>query len=697
MTPQELLFQAEHEILASYAAHLKAGSVETATWKMQRLREFGKFTAKAEAIIQKYEQAILAGTGSAVEEAAMQSLIRGEQIFKMAQAKGATSSVAIPLDADPTIVTTIGAWQTSAKNQMNLAMATMLEKAGQVYVDTINTVTAEVMVGASTGREALIKAVRRWSENGIPSIVDKAGRQWTTEAYANMVIRSNTRRVTTEVQMARAKEYGCDLVEISAHAGARPLCAPYQGKIFSLSGKDPKYPPFSSTSYGEPAGLFGINCGHMQYPYFPGISEQTYHPIGDEEQNAEVYAESQRQRLLERTIRARRREVATLEALGPLGKDEAQIAKAKLRDAQGALADFIKDTGRTRRPAREQVYDLKPPTRKSPPAAPKPAAPKPAPKPAPGKQPELPPAAPPPAPKPAPAPAPAPAPKPVPVPQPAPPPAPPAAPQREKFVPAATRAEAEKWAKDHDLADLVDFGKLNIDACNAINEGLWRTYEIMPRLRDQMKMVGSSQGLRDKYIEDRKKYFISRGYDPSGAKVRAEMAANTDFSRPGSTTLAVSYSISDKFTGIGFNENFYKDMAITQRKLDYSVSSKFHPPGCNTIKSIMDHELGHRIDKILDRISSKDWFMAAATDKRCTYGLWDRRSSPSKAKAWKAFLTDKLSEYAATKYSHPSMDNAEFLAEAWAEYQNNPNPRPIANMVAEILIDKYQEKFGGPK
>ena len=72
----------------------------------------------------------------------------------------------------------------------------------------------------------------------------------------------------------------------------------YQGRIFSrngtagtttdLEGNRISYISLSQTSYGEPDGLFGINCGHQQYPFIPGVSIKAYYPY-PEEQNAERY------------------------------------------------------------------------------------------------------------------------------------------------------------------------------------------------------------------------------------------------------------------------------------------------------------------------------------------------------------------------------------------------------------------------
>lgn len=69
---------------------------------------------------------------------------------------------------------------------------------------------------------------------------------------------------------------GCDLVEVTAHAGARPEHAEWQGKVYSRSGKSKKYPPLKeSTGYGTGAGLGGWNCRHSMFPYYEGTS-RTY-------------------------------------------------------------------------------------------------------------------------------------------------------------------------------------------------------------------------------------------------------------------------------------------------------------------------------------------------------------------------------------------------------------------------------------
>lgn len=243
------------------------------------------------------------------------------------------------------------AFEEQARDTFNLVNSTLIEQAGRQYVGIVNRTVGVVLSGAATPREAIRAGVRELAEKGIPALVDRAGRQWSTEAYLSMVTRSMSNEIANKMQDARFDEMGVDLVEVSSHAGARPLCAPYQGRVYSRSGKHPRYPALSDTSMGHPAGLFGINCGHVKYPYLEG-SRRTYKPYPEEE-NDRIYKESQKQRYLERRIRHAKRELKLMQTLG----DEEGIkeARAKVRQRQEAMREFIKDTGRTRRYDREQI------------------------------------------------------------------------------------------------------------------------------------------------------------------------------------------------------------------------------------------------------------------------------------------------------------------------------------------------------
>lgn len=121
-----------------------------------------------------------------------------------------------------------------------------------------------------------------------------------------------------------------------------------------MHGNRVHYDPWNTTSYGEPAGLLGINCGHSIYPFTPGYSVQRFKPTEDKEENDRLYDQRQQQRQIERSIRLYKRMAGMLDAAGD--EEGAKAARQKVQNAQAQMRDFINETGLTRRRDREQVY-----------------------------------------------------------------------------------------------------------------------------------------------------------------------------------------------------------------------------------------------------------------------------------------------------------------------------------------------------
>jgi hypothetical protein len=177
--------------------------------------------------------------------------------------------------------------------------------------------------------------------------------QWTSEAYVNAVLRSNASRAANESALARSEEYETDLVEVSSHPGSRPSHFGFQGNIYSRSGTSDKYPPLDSTGYGSAGGIGGVNCGHILYPFWEGVSIARG-PTQTKEESTALYEESQNQRALERAIRSAKRELSVVEKTGDA--DAIKQAKQTIRDRQSEMRDFIGETGRSRLYPREGIY-----------------------------------------------------------------------------------------------------------------------------------------------------------------------------------------------------------------------------------------------------------------------------------------------------------------------------------------------------
>ena len=78
------------------------------------------------------------------------------------------------------------------------------------------------------------------------------------------------------LQLARMEEMDCEFVEVTAHEGARPTHAVWQGRVYHRGGAvvqdGERYEDFeAATGYGTGPGLCGWCCRHNFYPFYPGI------------------------------------------------------------------------------------------------------------------------------------------------------------------------------------------------------------------------------------------------------------------------------------------------------------------------------------------------------------------------------------------------------------------------------------------
>lgn len=247
------------------------------------------------------------------------------------------------------------ALEKQSKDVMNMVNTNMLSFSEQAYVDILTKASTDVLTGNATLYQSLIKVAGEWAESGIPAIVDKAGKKWSTEAYISMVLRATQKNVVNEMQEGRMDDYEIDLVEFSSHAGSRPSHIEFQGKVYSRSGKSKKYPARNTTSYGIGADgmITGIACGHQEYAYVEGISTKRYESYNKKE-SEEKYIESQRQRHLERNIRKAKKEKVMLESM-EVNEEDLLKVEAKIEKRKEKMAEFIDETGRTRRKQKENI------------------------------------------------------------------------------------------------------------------------------------------------------------------------------------------------------------------------------------------------------------------------------------------------------------------------------------------------------
>lgn len=139
----------------------------------------------------------------------------------------------------------------------------VLPQYSKLFRDGIN----NAIIRADSGmplKKAVKLTAKSWAENGRTTVTYKNGKVVSAESYLQMATKTELTNLHLETQLGRMQDYGMDLVQISDHGGSCQLCEPYEGKIFSVSGMNDKYPALDTAIDG---GLYHPNCRHFQFPY----------------------------------------------------------------------------------------------------------------------------------------------------------------------------------------------------------------------------------------------------------------------------------------------------------------------------------------------------------------------------------------------------------------------------------------------
>lgn len=326
-------------------------------WQLDRLKELNGLTKENIAIIAKNTKK----TPKEIEKLFNEALKTSpdEALIKKGAELGVLDSIP-PIKQDVLVKNTLKVAINNSRTTFNKMNISMLGSSRKSYVDAVNKVTTNVMAGIMTPQQAMIKSVKEMTQQGLVAFTARNGAEWSPEAYTMMVVRTNVSQVNHEIQDIRMREAGGEYIEINSYSGARPKCSLDQGQIFSINGNTTPITDINgrtirprdwrSSTYGEPDGILGINCGHERFMFVPELSSYNRQKINKKE-NDETYEEKQQQRYLERQIRNAKREVSTLESAGLDSTNE----KKKVSQKQADMREFINSSGRARDYSREKV------------------------------------------------------------------------------------------------------------------------------------------------------------------------------------------------------------------------------------------------------------------------------------------------------------------------------------------------------
>ena len=331
----DLYRQAEDAILADMARRISNMDLfsPTADWQYRKLREAGALSDDILEELSRLTHKTKTELKKLMQEAANVSLGYDESVY---EGVGITGE---PLSSSEPLRRILNAGYAKTAQTMRNLTGTTARTASQQFERALDQAWMKVNTGGFSTDQAVRDAVQELSARGVESITyrkdGEVTRTDTLEVATRRAVVTGVNQTCGELQLERAKEMGADLMELTAHEGARPSHAEWQGQIVSLSGQ-PGYLSLDDIGYGDVTGFKGANCRHDWNPWFEGmprtwtpealakLNEKRYEYNG---KKLTQYEASQMQRRLETSMRDLRRQLVANKATGNEEKFTADAVK----------------------------------------------------------------------------------------------------------------------------------------------------------------------------------------------------------------------------------------------------------------------------------------------------------------------------------------------------------------------------------
>lgn len=359
----QLAQQVEDEILQDVARRIgKMGTLtETADWQLWRYQQTEAVRENVVKLLAKYSGKSEATIRRLLKEAATEAMEREDAIYYHYNLEPTPfeESAALNNLLNAGARQTCGTWR-------NLTATTANTVSG-AFERTLDVAWGKVATGAFDYKTAVKQAVDSLADE-MPEITYPSGHTDSLEVAARRAVLTGVNQTAGKLQEARMDEMNVEFVETSAHGGARPSHAEWQGRCFHRGGtvdyKGKHYPDFeAATGYGTGAGLCGWNCRHTFFAVFPELGDP---PQWTQEQLRELnarniewngkkytaYEISQMQRARERSVRRWKKRYLAEDAAGLDTTDSA----VRLKAARQSLSEFAKATGGRVDSARTSVH-----------------------------------------------------------------------------------------------------------------------------------------------------------------------------------------------------------------------------------------------------------------------------------------------------------------------------------------------------
>ena len=354
--------QLEDDILRDVARRIRKMETltPTANWQLWRYQQVEAVRQDVVKLLARYTGKSEAEIRRLMQQAATRAMEAEDEIYYH---YGLSPT---PFAENETLQALLNAgYQQTAGTFANLTATTANTVSGQ-FEAALDRAHLKVSSGAFDYKSAVKRAVDSLADT-MKYVTYPTGHRDTLEVAARRAVLTGVNQTAAKLQVARADEMGVEFFETTAHGGARPSHAEWQGRQFHRGGAvdymGKHYPDFeAATGYGTGAGLCGWNCRHTFFAIFPELgappawTQKSLEKLNarDIEYSGKKYTRyeiSQMQRARECIVRKyKRRYLAETEA----GVDTTASA-VKLRQSRQELAEFISATGGRADSARTSV------------------------------------------------------------------------------------------------------------------------------------------------------------------------------------------------------------------------------------------------------------------------------------------------------------------------------------------------------
>lgn len=323
---------------------------ETANWQLWRYQQTEAVRNNVVKLLARYSGKSERTIRSLLKEAATEAMEREDAIYYHYGLEPT------PFEESATLNNLLDAGSRQTNGTWQNLTATTANTVTGAFERTLDAAWGKVSTGAFDYKTAVKQAVDSLADD-LPVVTYPSGHTDTLEVAARRAVLTGVNQTAGKLQLARMDEMGAEFVETSAHGGARPSHAEWQGRRFHRGGpvdyNGRHYPDFEETTgYGTGAGLCGWNCRHSFWPCYPDLGDpptwtgESLRQLNarDIEYNGKLYTRyeiSQMQRARERNVRRCKKRYLAEDAAGLDTTDSA----VRLKAARQSLAQFAKDTG----------------------------------------------------------------------------------------------------------------------------------------------------------------------------------------------------------------------------------------------------------------------------------------------------------------------------------------------------------------